>query len=242
MGRRRRKKRKRFGFIRIVLFSTVFFMVAFLGIYFMPYNKFDMLAIGERFSIKDIGVSDEGEWSLLLVNPWNPVPEDFEVELIKLKDGQSVDSRIYPYLQEMFDDARKDGITPVVYSSYRTYEKQQLLYDNEIAEYMAQGYDRQEAENIAKTWVAYPGTSEHQIGLAVDITSENKNRQDPDIVWDWLAKNSYKYGFILRYEEEKTELTGISPEPWHYRYVGKKAAKEIYDQGLCLEEYLENKK
>ena len=99
-----------------------------------------------------------------------------------------------------------------------------------------------EAENIAKTWVAYPGTSEHQIGLAVDITSEDKIKQSPEVVWEWLKENSYKYGFILRYTEEKMELTGISPEPWHYRYVGKKAAKEIYEQGVCLEEYLENKK
>ena len=181
---------------------------------------------------------DEEDWRLILVNYQNPVPEGFETELISIRNNQEVDARIYPDLQEMFDDARAEGVMPLVYSSYRTTQKQQQLYDDEIATYRAQGYSYEEAEKIAKTWVAVRGASEHQIGLAVDITSDNQETQDPSVVWQWLKENSYKYGFILRYPEDKTEITGISFEPWHYRYVGKAAAKEIYESGVCLEEYL----
>lgn len=91
---------------------------------------------------------------------------------------------------------------------------------------------------MAEQWVAIPGTSEHQIGLAVDISVEDGSGQAASDVWQWLRENSYKYGFILRYPEDKTDITGISYEPWHYRYVGKETAEEIYRQGVCLEEYL----
>lgn len=179
------------------------------------------------------------EWNLMLVNRWNPIPEGFETELTELRDGHSIDSRAYPDLQEMFDDARAEGIRPYIYSSYRTTEIQQQLFEDEIATYRNQGYSYEEAKEIAQTWVAIPGTSEHQIGLALDITSENQEAQDPSVVWEWLEQNSYKYGFIVRYPEDKTKITGICYEPWHFRYVGKDAAKEIHEKGVCLEEYLD---
>ena len=95
----------------------------------------------------------------------------------------------------------------------------------------------------AGKWVAVPGTSEHQTGLALDIISSSYQVLDRDqentAEQRWLMENSYKYGFILRYPSDKSEITGINYEPWHYRYVGKEAAKEIYEKGLCLEEYLE---
>ncbi|MBE6007835.1 MAG: D-alanyl-D-alanine carboxypeptidase family protein [Lachnospiraceae bacterium] len=234
--------RKLFGFIKLVIVLFISGFILF-GIAVWGYDILSgKLAVGEHYTWKDVDYSDEEKWSLILVNPWNPVPDGYEVELTELKNGEAVDSRIYPLLQEMFDDARKEGIRPFIYSSYRTQAYQQYLYDKEIEDYKAQGYNDEEAEAIAKTWVAYPGTSEHQLGLALDITSEDKNKQPAEKVWQWLELNSYKYGFILRYTEEKMEFTGINPEPWHYRYVGKKAAKEIYEQGICLEEYLENKK
>ena len=235
------KKKKR-GFIVTVVLTFLLYLCIFAVIFAVKEGFVGTLAVGSHLSYFDIDYEKEEEWSLILVNPWNAVPDGYEVELTELKDGQKVDSRIYPLLQEMFDDARKDGIKPYIYSSYRTQKYQQYLYDKEIEDYKAKGYSAEEAEAIAKTWVAYPGTSEHQLGLAIDITSENKEKQAPEEVWEWLEKNSYKYGFILRYTEEKTDITGISPEPWHYRYVGKKAAKEIYKNGVCLEEYLENKK
>lgn len=184
--------------------------------------------------------SCEGDWRLMLVNRWNPVPEDYTVELTELWNGESVDSRIYPDLQEMFDSARAAGFNPYVNAGYRTNQVQQSLMDQEIQDNMAEGYSEKEARRLAEQWVAVPGTSEHEIGLAVDISMEDTVSQSRSEVWQWLMENSYKYGFILRYPEDKTDITGIGYEPWHYRYVGKEAAEEIYRKGICLEEYLDN--
>lgn len=185
------------------------------------------------------GNHKQTDWQLLLVNHWNPIPKGFDVTLVTLSGGHQVDERIYPELQKMFDDARADGVLPMIYSSYRTTQKQQKLMDEEISKYQQEGHSYLEAKKIAETWVAKPGTSEHQIGLALDITSTDKEIQEPTVVWEWLRKNSYRYGFILRYPEDKTDITGISPEPWHFRYVGEPAATEIYRRDICLEEYLE---
>ena len=94
------------------------------------------------------------------------------MELTELLNGQKVDSRIYPYLQEMFDAARKDGIYPVVREGYRTYEEQQKILDDKIKAYINEGYSQSRAERTAKEWVALPGTSEHQLGIAVDINAD----------------------------------------------------------------------
>lgn len=183
--------------------------------------------------------SSKSDWQLILVNRSNPIPDDYSVNLTQLKNNQSVDSRIYPSLQKMFDDMRAKGLIPTISSSYRTAQKQQSLLDEKITAYQREGYSEKEAEALAKEWVAIPGTSEHQLAMAVDITSSDRNTQNPSVIWEWLMDNSYKYGFILRYPEDKTDITGTMYEPWHYRYVGKEAAKEIYEQRICLEEYLE---
>lgn len=183
------------------------------------------------------------EWSMVLVNPWNKLPDDFSVMLTELDNGNAVDSRIYNDLQEMLNDARSEGLEPLICSSYRSYELQDRLFRNKVDFYLSEGYDSYNAEREAAKWVAFPGTSEHQTGLAVDIVSIHyqlldENQEDtPE--QKWLMENSYKYGFILRYPTDKSHITGINYEPWHYRYVGKEVAKEIYEQGLCLEEYLE---
>ena len=186
------------------------------------------------------------DWNLLLVNPWNKIPDDFSVELTQLKDGHAIDERAYPDLQDMMDAMRTEGLSPFICSSYRTNEKQQTLYNNKVSEYLAEGYRQSEAEAEASRWVAVPGTSEHQTGLAVDIVDMNyqllDEQQEDTAVQKWLMKNSYQYGFILRYPSDKSEITGIYYEPWHYRYVGKEAAKEIYEQGICFEEYLDTLK
>ena len=107
---------------------------------------------------------------------------------------------------------------------------------------MGQGYSQERAEEAAGELVAVPGTSEHQLGLALDIVDVANQvldeRQENTEVQKWLMKNSWKYGFILRYPTDKSDITGISYGPWQYRYVGKEAAKEIYEAGICLEEYL----
>ena len=176
------------------------------------------------------------EWNLIVVNRWNELPEDYDVELTELSNGQMVDSRIYPYLQEMFDAARTEGVYPVVREGYRTAEEQQEILDDKIQNYIKQGYSQVKAERTAKEWVALPGTSEHQLGIAVDINADKSKCSNED-VYGWLAENAYKYGFVLRYPLGKQKITGTSYEPWHYRYVGEEAAKEIYERGICLEEY-----
>jgi len=180
----------------------------------------------------------ETAWFLILINKWNTIPEDYKLGLTELKNGQSVDMRIYPALQEMFDAARSDGVYPIVASGYRTSETQQNIMDEKIAEYIAEGYSDKEAIVRAEACVAIPGTSEHQIGISVDINADGVNSTGEE-VYEWLSHNSYKFGFIRRYPENKTKITGVINEPWHYRYVGVDAASEIYDRDICLEEYLD---
>lgn len=181
-------------------------------------------------------------WNLLLVNPWNRLPDDHTVELAQLGNGHAIDARAYDDLQEMLDAARGEGLSPLICSSYRTSEKQQALYDKEVKGQLSKGYSQEAAEAEAAKWVALPGTSEHQTGLAVDIVDLSyqllDEGQEKTPVQKWLMENSYKYGFILRYPSDKSSVTGIGYEPWHYRYVGKEAASEIYEKGICLEEYL----
>ncbi len=176
-------------------------------------------------------------WNLMLVNSRYRIPDDYSVELIRLSNGEQVDSRIYPDLQEMFDDARGDGYSLFVRAGYRSEEDQEDLMEDKIEAYRQEGYSQREAEHEAEKWVAKPGTSEHELGLAVDINAEGQT--DGNRLYQWLAEHSWKYGFILRYPAEKEEITGIDYEPWHFRYVGKQAAKEMYEQDLCLEEYVQ---
>ena len=196
--------------------------------------------IGDAYSRLSVThkITVSEEWNLIVVNAWNELPEDYSVELTELSNGQKVDSRIYPYLQEMFDAAREEGVYPVVREGYRTAEEQQEILEDRIQTYINQGYSRSRAERTAKEWVALPGTSEHQLGIAVDINAD-KSMCSNEEVYAWFAENAYKYGFILRYPIGKQEITGTSYEPWHYRYVGEEAALEIYEQGICLEEYFE---
>lgn len=179
--------------------------------------------------------SADAPWYLTLVNRLNPLGEastESTLELVDVPGGERVDARIYDALMEMLDAANE--LEPIVVSGYRTAEKQQRLYDDKIKKYKRQGYSQSEAVALAQQWVAEPGTSEHQLGLAVDINGATYD------IYLWLQENSYKYGFIFRYPGNKTHITGVAEEVWHYRYVGKEAAAEIHERGICLEEYLEN--
>lgn len=139
--------------------------------------------------------------------------------------------------------AKKQGISTIrdglfVREGYRTQEEQQQLLDEKIEAYENEGKSKSEAKKLAEQWVAIPGTSEHQLGIAVDINADT-TKSSSDDVYSWLAENAHKYGFIKRYPSDKTDITGVINEPWHYRYVGKEAALEIYSQGMCLEEYID---
>lgn len=184
------------------------------------------------------------DWRLLLVNGESPLPEGFEApELTLLQNGHAVDSRAYPALQRMMDDCRAAGLQPLICSSYRSEDTQRLLFEQEVENWLAKGYGRAEAEEQAARWVARPGTSEHQTGLALDIVDLTyqvlDQEQEDTAVQRWLMAHCGEYGFILRYPTDKGGLTGVNYEPWHYRYVGEAAARAIMDGGLCLEEYLD---
>lgn len=180
----------------------------------------------------------ENGWELILVNDDNLIPEYYKPELLTLSNGEQIDERIYPDLQKMFDDMRAEGHRPVVVSGYRSLQEQQNILDDKVQEYINQGYMRMVAEEMALQWVAQPGTSEHQLGIAVDINPDYTVTKGWGF-YEWLLSNAHKYGFINRYPADKVEITGISNERWHYRYVGKEAAEIMYEENLCLEEYIE---
>lgn len=232
-----RYRRKRKGKILIIIL-----LIAILGysaVANIETNLSDSpITVLQKFiDIHSTADTDHG-WNLILVNRDYYIPKDYEVELTELSNGEKVDSRIYPDLQEMFDDARAEGFQLFVADGYRTEETQQRILDEKIEAYKNEGYSDSEAEKKAKEWVAIPRTSEHQLGIAVDINADT-TRSSSDEVYNWLAQNAYKYGFIKRYPSDKTEITGVINEPWHYRYVGKEAAQEIYSQNVCLEEYIQ---
>lgn len=182
------------------------------------------------------------DWNLILVNRTHPLPDDFEVELKSIGSGHQIDARAYDDYQAMVQAARKDGVYVYVTSSYRSMDKQISLHEAKIEEGVMMGYSYVKAKERAAEVVAVPGTSEHQAGLALDFVSAEyrklDEKQEDTKGFQWLKENCYDYGFILRYPNGKTEETGIIYEPWHFRYVGKKAAEEIKVSGQTLEEYL----
>lgn len=162
------------------------------------------------------------------------VPEDLvEVNIPTATTNNKMRSDAAKALESMYQDAKKEGLTLVVNSAYRSYEDQQKIYDE---------YFRIYDEVTAARLVAVPGTSEHQLGLSVDLTSQSVVDGQFGVFgstpeYQWVIKNAYHYGFILRYPSDKIEITGITNEPWHYRYVGVKLATKLYEEGLTLEEY-----
>lgn len=197
--------------------------------------------ISAQISLAPAATQEAQDWRLLLVNRDHPLPQNYEIETMEMPGGEKVDKRIYDSLKQMLDDMETEGIYGVVVSGYRTAEKQQQIMDERIAQYLQQGASESEARQLAEEWVAVPGTSEHQLGLAVDINADGIHSTGQE-VYDWLLEHADAYGFIKRYPEDKTEITGISNEPWHYRYVGEEAAQEMKAKNQCLEEYLESRK
>lgn len=256
--KRKRKKRKRknssFIFLYILLFILLFILVICITVT-------TCIVIGNRKNSEEYAPSttsqtehserntdsnskddsrenaNEEDWCLILVNKWNPIAESNNIEITELSNGERVDKRIYPYLQKMFDSAQNDGVYPIVASGYRTEQEQREIYNDKFADYKAEGLSDLQAEKETELWVAIPNTSEHQLGLAVDINADGIHSAGTQ-VYEWLKNNAHLYGFINRYPSDKTNITGVTNEPWHYRYVGVKAATEIYNQDICFEEYL----
>ena len=179
-------------------------------------------------------------WYLLVVNKSKQIPSDYVPKLVEVaSSGKYLDYRVAPHYNEMYAAAKKDGVTLTPFSGYRSYARQQRNYNNLVDTYMSRyNLSRNAAAEKAATVILPPGTSEHNLGLAMDVCNTNStfaNQKE----YKWLVQHAHEYGFILRYTAEKQSITGIIPEPWHWRYVGVEHAKAIKDSGLCLEEYVD---
>jgi D-alanyl-D-alanine carboxypeptidase len=177
----------------------------------------------------------------ILVSKLRPIPEDRIFILEYVVPGKRCDQRAVQPMKDMLEAAENEEIKLIISSAYRDNRRQEELFDQKIKKYMNYGYSYLEAYKKAANELSIPGTSEHEIGLGFDIMSEDHQKLDEAFgeteAGIWLANNSYKYGFILRYPKGKEEITGIQYEPWHFRYVGVDVATSIYNQRSTLEEY-----
>ena len=188
----------------------------------------------------DVLAYDNGNL-MVLVNKYHGTVPDYRPEdmvpvdpALATWDDLEMKSEAYDAYLEMYEDAKEQGFDLKICSAYRSYDTQKTLFNNALANY---------DESYAHMYSAYPGRSEHHTGLAIDITSASMEwslRQDfadfPD--GKWLDEHCQDYGFILRYLKGAEDITGYMYEPWHFRYVGKEAAKEIMEKGITFEEYL----
>ena len=187
-------------------------------------------------------VAEEDSWMTRLVNSTSLLEEGYVPELVTVNSaGYKFDARAADALQAMLQAARDEGLNPMICSSYRSWERQTTLFEKQVAKQQNTGLSYEEAYEKAKTVVAFPGTSEHQTGLAADIVATSHqlldDSQEQTAEQQWLMEHCWEYGFILRYPKDKSDITGIIYEPWHYRYVGDEVALYIHENGLCLEEY-----
>lgn len=180
-------------------------------------------------------------WYMILVNADNTIDQTFKPELADVQNGYQMDKRAAKFAKDMISDAKAQGIDLLVCSGYRSYESQERNFNNYSSNLQAAGYGEAEAVAATSKLIAYPGSSEHQTGLALDIvTPTYQNLDDGYAQTDaakWLYNHAAEYGFILRYPKDKVDITKISFEPWHYRYVGEEAAQEIMEKQICLEEF-----
>lgn len=186
--------------------------------------------------------ANDSGWNLILVNENNALPEGYAPTLETLEDGYQVDTRIADAVRTMYTQARTDGIVLTTCSAYRSVERQQENYDRQIQTYLNQGDTQADAEAKTAAYYATPGYSEHHTGLALDIVTPSYQSLDDGyantLAAKWLRENAHLYGFVLRYPEDKEEITGINFEPWHYRYVGVEHAAAMNEGNYCLEEYV----
>lgn len=234
----RNKQRTRMGKLFYVLLWSVFLCLS-LVLGWIVFQK-----IGTAMH------NSNNEWNLILINKDHKMPVYYKPDMVRVTETQQyVDKRIAGELTRMLDDARKDGISLAVLQGYRSPLRSDQLYNDRVEELTSQGMTKKQARQEASLWVAMPYESEHNAGIAVDIVThayyngtwdalEASGTLDVQPEFVWLQEHAAEYGFILRYPEDKTEITKTGYEPWHYRYVGKEHAQYMVRNGLCLEEYL----
>lgn len=194
------------------------------------------------FNPQIINIDANSSLSSILLNGTHVLPEGYEPTLAEAVKGSGkyLDYRVAPYYQAMYDKALEDGIELTPVSGYRSYDLQVELFEDQIQlEIDNNGLDKTKATVAAATEVMVPGGSEHNAGLAMDICSLSESFEDTDEA-AWLRENAADFGFILRYPKDAKSraITKVIYEPWHYRFVGVEAAKDITAKGVTLEEYL----
>ena len=181
---------------------------------------------------------DEEKWYMTLVNSSYRIPDDYEPDLVYVcGSGERLDRKVAEHYEAMYNAAQKEGINLAPCSGYRSYEVQERNYNNKVSFYESQGYSNKDAKVKAATIIMPPGSSEHNLGYAMDIVCVDEWFEDT-AEFKWLTENAADYGFIMRYPKDKQDITKVIYEPWHWRYVGVDLAKELKDSGLVLEEYM----
>lgn len=250
--KQKRQHQQKILILLVITFAFGFLAGLFVGTrqekeikFVMPASTTPESTPGNVGQKNEKNISENLPWNLTLVNFENALPEDFEpAELTEVDNGYVADSRIAEATKKMIADARtNDNVRIIALSAYRDYEYQKELYDNKVQRLQQEkGYSVTKAREEAATVVAYPGTSEHQLGLALDLVDARHVKldesQENTAAYKWLYEHCAEYGFIVRYPNGKTDITGIIYEPWHFRYVGVEAAKVIMEKGITLEEYL----
>ncbi len=181
---------------------------------------------------------DEEKWYLTLVNSGYRIPDSYEPDLVYVcSSGERLDRKVAVHYEEMYNAAKKDGVDLAPCSGYRSYELQERNYNNKVSFFESQGYSTKEAKVKAATIIMPPGSSEHNLGYAMDIVCVDEWFEGT-AEFKWLTENAADYGFIMRYPKDKQDITKVIYEPWHWRYVGVDLAKELKSSGLVLEEYM----
>ena len=182
------------------------------------------------------------DWKLILVNKHHPIPEDYTFPIADINYYMQCDERILQSLRELMADANLAGHNVFVGSPYRPTALQKQLFNESVDLLMADGLSYTEAYMQTAQEITIPGTSEHEIGLAVDLIVDYYQTLDGGFgateAGKWLISHCAEYGFIVRYPEGKADITGIDYEPWHFRYVGRDAAEIIMNENITLEEFL----
>lgn len=205
-------------------------------------NEIEESADYEMERQEELVINPEDMWCLILTNAEYPVPEDYAVTLKDVPGtDQKVDERIYEPLMNMLEAMKEEGLSPVVCSGYRTLDKQEKLFNRKVSAYVKKGRSKEESYTLARQTLSIPGSGEHCLGLAVDFYTRSYHQLErafektPE--GKWLREHAQDYGFTLRYDEGKEEITGIGYEPWHFRYVGIDVARYLKEHNLSLEEF-----
>ncbi len=239
---------------KIVLLLVIAFIINFLFWIIYQYNFRNVETSNNEIPIQNININENithnnivdktneiviEDWRITLVNYDNKLPENFEIKLANIDSTRQFDKRAINELLTMMKDAKKQGTTDMwVQSAYRSINYQQDLFDEKVNKYLTEGKTMEDAKTLTLQTINKPGTSEHNLGLAVDFNYVNYNFENTK-AFKWLQEYADNYGFILRYRKDKEDITKVDYEPWHWRYVGSEHAKKMNELNMCLEEYVE---